>query len=319
MTASTQSSMIAIDLGKTSCRLARYTDGRRAALAVGAGAVGLADAAGVALALAAIDAANAQLPDPGPVSAVVAGLAGLGQSGDSVNALRDGLISRFGTERVLLANDMAIAHAGALAGEPGVALVAGTGAVAMALAPDGRSHTVDGWGYLVGDDGSGHWIGRAGLRAALRAHDGRGEPTVLHELATARFGPLDTLPAVLHGSSSPGQAVAVFARDVAAAAEAGDAQAMAIWTDAGRELARTAAAALAALPGVDGALAGLGGLFQAGGLFTEAFDRELAVLAPGVKREEPRGDALDGAHLLFARPDLPHHRLTVRPGERARR
>ena len=61
----------------------------------------------------------------------------------------------------------------------GLALVAGTGAVAMRITDRRCTATVDGDGWLLGDDGSGFWIGRAAVRAALRMADGRGRETVL--------------------------------------------------------------------------------------------------------------------------------------------
>ncbi|MFI5817402.1 N-acetylglucosamine kinase [Streptomyces sp. NPDC051643] len=61
----------------------------------------------------------------------------------------------------------------------GLALVAGTGAVATRVAGHRCAATVDGDGWLLGDEGSGFWIGRGAVRAALRMADGRGGPTTL--------------------------------------------------------------------------------------------------------------------------------------------
>ncbi|MER5215231.1 BadF/BadG/BcrA/BcrD ATPase family protein [Streptomyces sp. NPDC002838] len=61
----------------------------------------------------------------------------------------------------------------------GLALVAGTGAVAMRITDRRGTATVDGDGWLLGDDGSGFWIGRAAVRAGLRMADGRGPATAL--------------------------------------------------------------------------------------------------------------------------------------------
>ncbi|MEU6371816.1 BadF/BadG/BcrA/BcrD ATPase family protein [Streptomyces sp. NPDC046909] len=77
----------------------------------------------------------------------------------------------------------------------GLALVAGTGAVAMRIAGRRATTTVDGDGWLLGDDGSGFWIGRSAVRAALRMADGRGEGTVLAVLVGRAFGvPGEVLP-----------------------------------------------------------------------------------------------------------------------------
>ncbi|WP_328409685.1 ATPase [Streptomyces violaceus] len=84
----------------------------------------------------------------------------------------------------------------------GLALVAGTGAVAMRITGRRGTATVDGDGWLLGDDGSGFWIGRAAVRAALRMADGRGAPTVLAELVGRELGvPGEVLPGGASGGA----------------------------------------------------------------------------------------------------------------------
>ncbi|WP_328751221.1 ATPase [Streptomyces sp. NBC_00285] len=77
----------------------------------------------------------------------------------------------------------------------GLALVAGTGAVAMRIIGRHATTTVDGDGWLLGDEGSGFWIGRSAVRAALRMADGRGRATVLAGWVGRTLGlPVDVLP-----------------------------------------------------------------------------------------------------------------------------
>ena len=77
----------------------------------------------------------------------------------------------------------------------GLALVAGTGAVAMRITDRSATTTVDGDGWLLGDDGSGFWIGRAAVRAGLRMADGRGGHTALAESVGRALGmPEEVLP-----------------------------------------------------------------------------------------------------------------------------
>jgi N-acetylmuramic acid 6-phosphate etherase len=206
--------ILGIDLGKTSCRAA--AGGRRVE---GVGAPGLATPGGVRAAEAAILAVARGL---GPVDEVIVGAAGALAAPDAARALGDALLTSLRAERVGVTSDAVIAHAGALNGEPGVVLIAGTGVVALAIGADGALRTADGWGPWLGDEGGGAWIGAAGLRAALRAHDGRGPSTTLLDDARARFGAPKTWPAQLTGAA----ALASFAPDVLAAE--GDAAALAI-------------------------------------------------------------------------------------------
>lgn len=97
---------------------------------------------------------------------------------------------------VALCSDIEAAFASA-PGTPtdGLALVAGTGAVAMRIAGRRATTTVDGDGWLLGDDGSGFWIGRSAVRAALRMADGRGASTGLAVSVGRAFGvPEEVLP-----------------------------------------------------------------------------------------------------------------------------
>ncbi|MBP2368365.1 N-acetylglucosamine kinase [Pseudonocardia parietis] len=304
--------LFALDVGKTGCRAVLVEGGARVATGRWAGAGGIADRDGVVRALAAIAGATDGWPTP---DAVGAGLAGLASAPQRATDLADGLRARFGPAlRVLLTSDMTTWHAGALGGGPGVVLAVGTGSVALGVDGDGSHARVDGWGHLLGDDGSGHAIGRAGLAAALRAHDGRpgGSPALL-TLLRARFGDPDGLPARVHGSDNPAREIAAFARDVLGAASGGNPVAGTIVARAATALADTAAAARDRLPGADPAggtrVACGGGLLDAGAVLTGPLDTALA--ARGLTRTRPLGDALDGARLLLEDPTVPHHALLV--------
>nr|WP_231982018.1 N-acetylmuramic acid 6-phosphate etherase [Mycobacterium sp. E2327] len=260
--------ILAIDLGKTSCRASG--GGRRAE---GAGAPGLATPGGVRAAEAAIVAVAR---DFGPVDEVIVGAAGALNAPAAARALAESLLTSLRAERVAVTGDSVIAHAGALDGKPGVVLVVGTGVVALAIGADGALRTADGWGPWLGDEGGGAWIGAAGLRAALRAHDGRGPSTTLLDAARARFGAPESWPAQLTDAA----AVASFAPDVLAAQD--DPVASAIVGAAAESLTATARAA------GDGPVAMVGGLAGA-----EALRKRLDLIPAA-------GDALDGALRLAA-------------------
>jgi glucosamine kinase len=83
--------------------------------------------------------------------------------------------------------DVEVAFAAGTAGTDGVLLLSGTGALAARFAGGGLARRCDGYGWLLGDDGSAVWIGLRGLRAVLAALDGRGEPTTLVGPAAEMF------------------------------------------------------------------------------------------------------------------------------------
>jgi N-acetylglucosamine kinase-like BadF-type ATPase len=94
----------------------------------------------------------------------------------------------FAPHRASVSGDLEIAFAAA-PGTPadGLVLIAGTGAVAARMAGHHRVASVDGAGWLLGDAGSGFWLGRETVRAALAALDGRGPWTSLVEAVTAHY------------------------------------------------------------------------------------------------------------------------------------
>lgn len=287
--------LLAIDLGKTACRAALLPRHGGEALVGGAaaGAPGLADPLGVPAAVAAIRAAVAGIEVP---DAVVVGAAGALAAPEAARALAEALGVALGTDTVLVTSDAILAHAGALGGEPGVVLVSGTGAVAVALDAAGRLTLADGAGPWLGDEGGGAWIGLAGLRAALRAHDGRGAPTTLADAARTRFGDLAALPRAL--GAEPVPTAAAFAPDVARAADNGDDVASAILADAARALAT---AATAAARGNHAEVAVTGGLVALGETLLAPLR---AALAP-LRLRPVVGTPLEGARVL-AHGDGPH-------------
>ncbi|MGW2238048.1 N-acetylglucosamine kinase [Streptomyces sp. NPDC001759] len=147
----------------------------------------------------------------GAVVAVAGGFAGATGADEDDPGRRNALtaltaaLRRLGiaTERLTVTSDIEAAFASA-PGAPadGLALVAGTGAVAMRITDRRRAFTVDGDGWLLGDDGSGFWIGREAVRAALRMADGRGAATVLAGAVGQALGlPARVLPGP--GSTAP--------------------------------------------------------------------------------------------------------------------
>jgi glucosamine kinase len=182
--------------------------------------------------------------DFGPVDRVVLGLTTSPiESAESDRLCA--LVARATRAReVWLMDDAVPSHVGALSGGWGVSLVVGTG-VACLVVPTDRTtaRMVDGHGFLLGDDGGAFWIGSRGLRAVLRAADGRGCSTLLTASAVARFGAIDGLHVRLHSGERAVNSIAQFASDVLDAAERADHAADRILDDAADQLALTVRAA----------------------------------------------------------------------------
>jgi N-acetylglucosamine kinase-like BadF-type ATPase len=83
--------------------------------------------------------------------------------------------------RTLVVNDALVALVAGAGDAPGVVIIAGTGSIAYGRNAQGHAARAGGWGYLLGDEGSGFWIGRRALSAVVRAADGRGPGTELTE------------------------------------------------------------------------------------------------------------------------------------------
>ena len=81
---------------------------------------------------------------------------------------------------IVPSSDYEIALVGATGQRFGILLLAGTGSLAYGVNANGESALVGGWGYLIGDEGSGYWLGAQALRAAVRMADGRGPDTSLY-------------------------------------------------------------------------------------------------------------------------------------------
>jgi N-acetylglucosamine kinase-like BadF-type ATPase len=121
----------------------------------------------------------------------------------------------------------------------GVAIIAGTGSSAFSRAPNGSTARCGGWGYLLGDEGSGFAIGRAALRVTLRwLESGTGLPPLARAILDA-FGAssVSELTHAVYSSSDMRAKVASIAPLVFEAAMNSEPNALAIVESAARDLA----------------------------------------------------------------------------------
>lgn len=149
------------------------------------------------------------------VGAMVAALAGVGRP-ETADAVRNLLSRHLPSAWVDVVPDALAALAGGSNAEPGSVLVVGTGSVAFAEGAGRRIVRSGGYGYLIGDEGSGFAIGRHGLRAVMQAYDGRGPETALTETACRRLdcARVPDIVERVYGVEHPVGAVAAFAASV---------------------------------------------------------------------------------------------------------
>jgi glucosamine kinase len=122
-----------------------------------------------------------------PCAALWAGIAGVGR--ESVRAPVQKAVERSGlARRVRIGTDSQAAFHDAFGTGAGILLVSGTGSVARGRSESGREARVGGWGSLLGDEGSGYWVGLESLKRVARAVDGRGGRTALTEALLASLG-----------------------------------------------------------------------------------------------------------------------------------
>ncbi len=236
------------------------------------------------------------------IDVLAAGVSGLTDVDADPRALM-ALLGPARPRRAILAHDSTTSFLGALGDRPGAVVAAGTGVVTLAVGPRSVAR-VDGWGNIMGDSGSGYWIGRHALEAVMRTFDGRGPETALTELVQEVWPELPQAYISLQGADNRVSIVASFARAVADTAAADDPVALSITRRAADELALSVATALDRVEISQEAtdVAAIGGVFRSAALH-EAFERALAERAPAARIVEPDGHGIDGVVRLATLPE----------------
>jgi N-acetylglucosamine kinase len=216
-------------------------------------------------------------------AAICLGIAGVDRPDDS--AMVRAIMKRIGYKaRVLVVNDALVALEAGAPGQPGVVVISGTGSISYGRNAAGQAARSGGWGYVLGDEGSGYWIGRAALRAVLRESDHRGPKTALSQLLLEHFGVEQAqglIHEVYHNNLKPA-AIGSLAKCVQAAFSQGDAVSIGILRGAADELEASALSVARRLDlvGTPFSFILAGGIFRAVPWLEQEMERRLPVAAP---------------------------------------
>ncbi|MEO6725951.1 MAG: BadF/BadG/BcrA/BcrD ATPase family protein [Blastocatellia bacterium] len=241
--------------------------------------------------------------EPLQITAACIGLAGVSHPDHNrqmLNALKEVLP----IPDILLETDARVALAGATGNSTGVVVIAGTGSIACGINARGRFARSGGWGPILGDEGSGNYIGRRALEAVMMAYDYRGQPTSMMDPVLKHFGVASPpeLATVIYDSSAKEKGevqgkIAQLSRIAVNAAQDGDKVAQAIMTDAAEELAKTAVAVIEQLRMQQDAfrVAYVGGVFEAGEMILRPLRDEINRVAPQAEIAPPLDPPVIGA------------------------
>jgi N-acetylglucosamine kinase-like BadF-type ATPase len=201
-----------------------------------------------------------------------------------------------------ITHDGLIALEAAFAGGSGLIVITGTGSSLFGRTHTGRVLRAGGWGYLLGDEGSGHALGLHGLQAVAHAFDG-GPPTRLQTLLADQYG-LDTPDVLKRSVYREAWPVQQMAPLVIEAAEQGDGVSRDLVATQTEALARQAAWLAEKHPGlIEQRLALLGGLVRSA-YYRDALAEALTSSLPGWRTHPPMHPPVVGA-LRLAMAGLP--------------
>jgi glucosamine kinase len=307
--------LLGVDGGATKT-LAAVFDLESGDLHLGHGGPSNEDAVGAKAAVAALLLAADEAMDGAGISDDDLGSAVLAIAGTDTAAIASS-VRTARTEAWLVINDVLGAWAAATGGGPGVAVISGTGSNVFGVGSDGRGWRAGGWGHLLGDEGSGYWLGIQAIKAVLSDRESSGPPTALSEIAPSFFKAesIEAMATLVYSKPLTKGEIAAFARETSRVAEAGDAVARELYERGAAELAVQIRAVIERT-GLHGSFpVGLiGSAFRAGPVFVDPLTRAIHEISPGAHVAAVEMTPVGGSLLLAAKAaghgeDLPADEL----------
>lgn len=235
-----------------------------------------------------------------PAAVLVVGAAGAGRETEQ-RELEAALEPAGLADQVRVIGDGEIALTAAFGEAPGILVSAGTGSIAFARDPAGRLHRSGGYGWQMGDEGGGYWLGRWALMEAGAAHDGRAEGSTLPSRLLAALGLHAFDDLVRWAATATPMQVAALAPHVLNAAVEGEVVARRAVNEGALALAALVGAELAHFPGTDPVpVAAGGGLLRSTSPVLEALRTALGRLHPRAQLTAVPLDPAAGALRLAA-------------------
>lgn len=232
------------------------------------------------------------------VTRACVGLAGLGS--DGVRSWAEETLGEVLTGELILTGDEDIALEAAFGHGPGVLVLAGAGSHVVGRTSKGTRMTAGGWGPMLGDEGSGHWIGLEGIRSGLRAMD-RGVPSCLLREVHAAWGTQGMGALIAKANSRPRPDFSELTDAVARCAAQGDALARSVLERAGEELAAQVSLVVSKMkaagcdPGDLHRIAFTGNVLSRVPLVQSAMAAALQLTHPNMVLDERATEPLEGA------------------------
>ncbi|MBO0910615.1 MAG: hypothetical protein J2P13_02385 [Acidobacteria bacterium] len=230
---------------------------------------------------------------PREIARTSAGVTGAGRP--EIAAVIRELISSVAGGEIEISTDVDIAFEDAFGSDPGILVIAGTGAIALGRNSRGQTARAGGLGFPVSDEGSGYWIGVEAVRLVLHARD-RGENPALLNLLMAGLGAKDFDDFIVRANHSPSPDFSTLSPIVLSSANGGDSLAREVLDRAGGELGRMAAVVATRLF-QNGAcpVATHGGVLASSEIVRSRFEGELRSQVPGAVLLERAVDPARGA------------------------
>lgn len=231
---------------------------------------------------------------PKQISRTCAGIAGAGDDGIASRLQR--LLIEIVGGAIEVIGDMEVALESAFGGGPGIVAIAGTGSIVFGRNQQGETARAGGWGRILCDEGSAHWIVVNAMHHSLHAFDRAEESPLLKEFLSAlNLQTPSDLAAYAGGNPTP--EFAPLFSVVLDAADRGESTARSVLRDAGHELAGIAATFAGQHFGNanEVPVATHGGVFSGSSIMNSAFAERLHEIAPHARILDVAVDSAQGA------------------------